>query len=183
MRNIFSKLATLAFVGVMALGVLPMVPAQAQTPDQIAAAVQAAQGGNSQAIATLLASFPGGAVAIGDAVATALNTSGPGSANLATALVATNNTALIAGVLIANGMSPGAQTVLASAVVASNNPVLIANVQASAQTSGSASALAALAALTASLQANVTLQQQVAAATPITVIVPSPAQAQQGSPS
>jgi hypothetical protein len=183
MRIIFSKFAALALVGLMAFGALPVVSAQAQTPEQIAAAVQAAQGGDNSLLATLVNTPGANMTAIGSAVATALDSSvaagSTGAAsNLASALIATNNTALIAGVMIAPGMSGGAQTALVSALVTTGNAALIAGVQASAQSAGATpTALAALATLATAIGTGTTLAVAVAAAAPVNVITPSPAQA------
>jgi len=175
MRLWIGKYLGLGLVGLMAFIAMPMEPARAQTTADINAAVAAAASGDSTAIATFIQKFGQDAVVkIGDAVAAAINAGGPGVNNLSTALVATGDSGLISGVMVANGMTPAAQKAIAGAVVQSGNVILIATIQQQVQTVGGA----AVGALSTAL-ANSPLVIAVVAPVsvpPIVVIVPSPAQ-------
>jgi hypothetical protein len=174
MRLRIAKFLGLGLVGLMAFIAMPVEPAKAQTQADINAAVTAAAGGDATAIVTFLAKFPNAQVAIGDAVAGAINAGGPGVSNLSTALVATGNSGLISGVMVANGMSTTAQNAIAGALVASKDVTLIATVQQQVQSTGS-TAIGALSTALTSAPALV-IPVSVPVVPPIIVIVPSPAQ-------
>ena len=176
MRYRIAKFLVLGLVGFLAFIAMPADPAKAQTQADINAAVTAAAGGDVQAIATFLQTFGAdAAVAIGDVVAGAINAGGPGVANLSKALVATGNSGLISGVMVAAGMTPAAQSAIAGAVVASGNVTLIATIQQQVQTAGG-TAVGALSSALANAPA-VVLPVSVPVPPPIVpIVVPSPAQ-------
>ena len=180
MRFGIGKFLALGLVGLTAFIAMPVESAKAQTTAQINAAVAAAAGGNAQAIANFLTTFPNAAVAIGDAVAGAINAGGPGVGNLSTALVATGNSGLISGVMVASGMTPAAQAAIAGAVVASGNVTLIATVQQQVQTAGG-TAVGALAAAIANSPLVIPVSAIVAPPV-IVIVVPVVSPAQSGSP-
>src|SRR5580698_4422057 len=113
MRTTLGKVALLALMGAFVFAGPVATVAHAQTtqvapanltPEQstlIANAIALAVGGDSTALATLIANNPTLATATGDAVASALNTGTGNSGNLSKALVATGNAGLVSGVLLA----------------------------------------------------------------------------------
>ena len=179
MRFRIAKFFALGLVGLMAIVAMSVESAKAQTTADVNAAVTAAAGGDKQAIANFLLAFPGGAVAIGDAVAGAINAGGPGVAALSTALVATGNSGLISGVMVASGMTPAAQSAIAGALVAGGNVTLIATIQQQVLSAGG-TAVGALA--TALANSPLVLPVSGTTAPPIIVIVPAVSPAQSGPP-
>lgn len=181
MRALIAKFAMLTVVGLAGINAVSVSPALAQnTPPADAAlvAVTAAAAGNTQALATFLQNNPGAAQTVGDLVAGDLTLGGTVATNLAAALVATGNVALISGVMISANISAASQGAIASALSSSGNTSLATSVASSVQSAGGTSAVAALAALSnlgVTPPATPVAAGGAPAVPPPTVIVPSPA--------
>ncbi len=181
MRTCVAKFCALWVVGFVAFGLIFGAPVKAQTSAEIQNAVNdAASGANVNAVKQLLALYPKAAIAIGDVLAgkmKAADTNSTASANLAAALVATGDAALISGVLVAGGMPAAAQASIATALSGTRNVSLIATVEALLPANSTVLALVANAAASVGL----VIAQQTISVPAIVVIQPSPQQTCSGA--
>src|SRR5476651_1360644 len=119
MRRFIAKFSTLGMVGVLAFGLLPSVPAQAEVPQALQDQLNGVSG-NSTA---------GQLVTTGDAVIAFLKTASPADAALVLSTLAqTGNANLISGVLAAPDISAINAKTLATNVVSTGNATVIATV-------------------------------------------------------
>jgi hypothetical protein len=187
MRITISKFFALAVVAILAFAATP--PA-ARAQDASAAIAQAVAGdstalnaliaSNPSAVSALLANVTDAATltAVGNAFANALQAGGPNAQAVADALVASNNSALVSGVIGANGLSSAAQTLVATELTKSGDKSLIVAVTAELATAGK---------IVPPVLANASstiVAQAITNGTPVVVPVnlPSPAQVVVGSP-